>query len=227
MEFLKDPRVVAGGGIALALVAGIAVAFVFGAGKDGPETPPPASKGGLVIEVGRDDVKLDPTRRLPCYVAGVSVGMTTHAECASRNGVSSGQLDVGINKEGELAFGDVGAALTPLPPNETDLPPSPAPAPVAPVQAPADEPPVAESRGLTAVCWRYSDRIWVRVGDMPLNSCVATLFDGRCERAGAATYGRWGEQTLRLVPGRVEQSPDNRTFRTLTEQSSNCTLAPL
>jgi hypothetical protein len=228
MDFLKDPRVVAGGGVALALVAGIAVALVWGAGKDGPEVEPPASKGGLVIEVGQDDVKLDPTRKLPCYVAGASVGLATHAECAARNGVSSGQLDVGINQQGELAFGDVGTALTPLPPDEAALPPAPAPAPVvAPAQAPPAETPVAETRGPTATCWRYSDRVWVRVGDLPLNACVANLFDGRCERPGSATYGRWGEQTLRLVPGRVEQSPDNRNFRTLVEQGANCTLAPL
>ena len=39
---------------------------------------------------------------------------------------------------------------------------------------------------------------------------------------GAATYGRWGEETLRLVPRRVEVSDDNRTFRTLVEQGANC-----
>ena len=226
MDFLKDPRVVAGGGVALALFAGIAVAVIWGAGKDQPEIAPPASQGGLVIEVGQDDVKLDPTRKLPCYVGGASVGLATHAECAARNGVSSGQLDVGITKEGELAFGDVGAVLTPLPPDEAALPPAPAPAPiVTPTQTPV-EAPGPDPRGPTATCWRYADRVWVRVGDMPLNACVSNLFDGRCERPGSATYGRWGEQTLRLVPGRVEQSPDNRNFRTLAEQGANCTLAP-
>lgn len=228
MDVLKDPRVVAGGGIALALAAGVVVALVWGAGKDDAAGPPPASQGGLVIEVGQDDVKLDPTRKLPCYVAGASVGLATHAECAARNGVSSGQLDVGINQQGELAFGDVGTVLTPLPPDELVLPPAPSPAiATTPAPAPPVETPIAEARGPAATCWRYSDRIWVRVGDMPLNACVSNLFNGRCERPGSAAYGRWGEQTLRLVPGRVEQSPDNRNFRTLVEQGANCTLAAL
>jgi hypothetical protein len=60
---------------------------------------------------------------------------------------------------------------------------------------------------------------------MTQSSCVQTLFAGRCERPGEATYGRWGAQTLRLVPGRVEVSGDNRTFRTLVEQGSNCSLS--
>ncbi len=219
MEFPKDRRVVIGGGIALALVAGVGLAVLWGAGSDRSDAPPPASQGGLVVEVGREEVKLDPSRKLPCYVAGASVGMTTLSECASRNGIASGQIDVGIDQTGAMAFGDVGAVLTPLPPeDDVRAPITPAPV-VEPVEAP-----VAETRGPVATCWRYSDRNWVRMSDVPLSACVATLFDGRCERPGMATYGRWGEQTLRLVPGRVEQSPDNRNFRTLVEQGPNCSL---
>lgn len=218
MDLLKDPRIVVGGGIAAALVAGLVVAMVIGAGGKDPVAPPPASQGGLVVEVGRDDLKLDAARKLSCYVNGQSVGMTTMAECASRNGIASGQLDVGIDQSGEMAFGELGAALTPLPPEA---------APPVTITPLAPSPSASVDRGPMAACWRYADRLWVRVADMSLGACVANLFDGRCERPGAATYGRWGEQTLRLVPGRVEQSGDNRSFRTLVEQGTNCTLPPL
>ena len=60
---------------------------------------------------------------------------------------------------------------------------------------------------------------------MTLNACVQTLFAGRCERAGDAAYGRWAQQTVRLVPNKVEISSDNRAFRTLVEQGPGCTLA--
>ncbi|WP_204276711.1 hypothetical protein, partial [Klebsiella aerogenes] len=55
-----------------------------------------------------------------------------------------------------------------------------------------------------------------------LGACVQALFAGKCERTGGASYGRWGEQTLRLVPGRVEQSSDNKSFRLLVEQTPSC-----
>jgi len=32
------------------------------------------------------------------------------------------------------------------------------------------------------------------------------------------------QQTLRLVPGKVEVSGDNRSFRPLAEQASNCSI---
>ena len=46
-------------------------------------------------------------------------------------------------------------------------------------------------------------------------------------RRGAGVQGRWGEQTLRLVPGHVEVSADNRTFRTLVDQPASCAIPPL
>jgi hypothetical protein len=59
---------------------------------------------------------------------------------------------------------------------------------------------------------------------MTLSACVQTLFAGRCERPGDASYGRWGQETIRLVPGKVEISGDNRTFHTLVEQGPGCSL---
>ena len=60
--------------------------------------------------------------------------------------------------------------------------------------------------------------------EMALNACVQALFAGRCERPGGATYGRWMTQTLRLVPGKVEVSGDNRSFRTLVDQGGGCAI---
>ena len=53
---------------------------------------------------------------------------------------------------------------------------------------------------------------------MPLVACAQAVFAGRCEHPGEAAYGRWGQQTLRLLPGRIEQSSDNRSFRPLMDQ---------
>jgi hypothetical protein len=61
---------------------------------------------------------------------------------------------------------------------------------------------------------------------MSLSACAQTLFAGRCEKPGEAAYGRWAQQTIRLVQGKVETSADNRSFHTLVEQGPNCTLPP-
>ena len=77
-------------------------------------------------------------------------------------------------------------------------------------------------------CWRYSSGQWRKLpNDLPLGPCVQALFAGRCERPGGATYGRWGQQTLRLVPGRVEISSDDQSFRTLAEQGPGCAIGPV
>jgi len=75
-----------------------------------------------------------------------------------------------------------------------------------------------------ATCWRYGREGWRELGEMGRSACVRTLFAGRCETRGEALYGRWAEQTLRLVTGRVEVSSDNTRFRTLAEQGPGCSL---
>jgi hypothetical protein len=174
----------------------------------------------LVVEMGRDDdAKLDPARPLRCFVGGQFVGEITLAECARKNGVATGALDVGVDETGALAAADAaGTVLTPLPPEPVTTPATaPAPAAATPTATPA--------RGPTAVCWRYADASWTKLpGEMPVSACVQTLFNGRCERPGGATYGRWGEETLRLVAGRAEISSDNRSFRPLVDQSASCTF---
>ena len=221
MDCLKDRRVIIAGGAGLALVAGlgIAVALMTGHDKKAPEAPP-ASRGGLIVETGRDDdTKLDPARPLRCFVGGAFVGEITLAECAKKNGVATGALDVGVDETGALAAADqAGTVLTPLPPTPTVT------APAAPPVATPSSTPSAPSTPLAA-CWRYAGSEWRRLpGEITLNACAQQLFGGRCERPGGATYGRWGEETLRLVPGRVEISSDNRSFHTAFDQGSNCSI---
>lgn len=223
MELLKDRRIVLAGGAALALLAGLGIAIVLLGGGKGKQTePPPASRGGLIVETGRaDDTKLDSTRSLRCFVGGQFVGETTLAECAKKNGVATGALDVGVDETGALAAADqAGTVLTPLPPpTVVDA----APSAVAP--GPASSPVATATNVPLAACWRYSGAEWRRLpGDITLNACAQTLFGGRCERPGGATYGRWGEETLRLIPGRVEASSDNRSFHTVIDQGPNCSI---
>ncbi|HEY9233679.1 MAG TPA: hypothetical protein VIP08_01470, partial [Phenylobacterium sp.] len=120
MDFLKDRRtLLALGGGAAALIAGLLIAnAMVSKGRGEKAAPPPASQGGLVVETGaRDDGKLDPAKPLRCFVAGQYVGEMTLADCAKRNGVATGALDVGVDEAGNLAAADqAGTMLTPLPP---------------------------------------------------------------------------------------------------------------
>ena len=221
MELLKDRRVLLAGGAALALLAGIVIAVLLMKGAKAPIEAPPASRAGLIVETGRDDdTKLDPARPLRCFVGGQFVGETTLAECAKKNGVATGALDVGVDETGALAAADqAGMVLTPLPPPA-------ATAPIVPVAPPVASPaPTVVATAPLAACWRYSGAEWRRLpGDITLNACAQQLFSGKCEKPGGATYGRWGDETLRLVPGRVEASFDNRSFHTVIEQGSSCSI---
>lgn len=223
MELLKDRRVLLGGGAALAVIAGLAVAFALMGGKDRkPAEDPPASRGGLIVETGRsDDTKLnDPARPLRCFVGGQFVGETTLAECAKKNGVATGALDVGVDETGALAAADqAGTVLTPLPP----------PTVAAPVATPATTPAASGATSAPsaplAVCQRYLGGQWNKLpGEITQNACIQQLFAGKCERPGGATYGRWGDETLRLLPGRVEASSDNRSFHLVVEQAASCAI---
>lgn len=225
MDFLKDRRIILGGGAALALVGGLGIAVALMSGHDKkPAEEPPASRAGLIVETGRaDDTKLDPARPLRCFVGGAFVGEITLAECAKKNGVATGALDVGVDETGALAAADqAGMVLTPLPPVPTAVPaPAATPAPAVTTTTPT----AASATAPLAACWRYASNEWRRLpGEITLNACAQQLFGGRCEKAGGATYGRWGEETLRLVPGRVEISSDNRSFHTAFEQAPNCSI---
>jgi len=218
MDYLRDRRVIMGVGGAFALLAAVGIALGIKAGDDkAPAQPPAASRAGLIVQTNAQDETLDPARPLRCFVDGQFIGMATLADCARRNGVATNALDVGVDETGALAAAsETSPLITPLPPVETRRP--------APVATPAQTAPSAASQPGSA-CWRHVGD-WRRLpSDMSLNACVQALFAGRCERPGAASYGRWGDQTLRLVPGKVEISSDNRTFRTLVDQpSSGCAL---
>jgi len=225
MNALQDRRVLAAVGAGAALLAGVLIAL-FLSGRDKPAEVSPASKGGLQVEMSAEVARLDPARPLRCFVGGQFVGLATLADCAKRNGVSAQSLDVGLDESGELAAGDDMAALQPLP---TVTPPTQVavaePPSLPPIEAPA---PVVRASAPVGECMRYGGDGWRSLGGaMSQNACVQLLFDGRCQRAGEALYGRWGSQSLRLVPGKVETSPDNRTFSTLVDQGANCTLPAL
>ncbi len=224
----KDPRVLVGaatGVVAVLALAGVAVILLHHAK---PAAPPSADRGGLQVQMGKGDDKLDAAKPLRCFVSGKFVGQATLAECAAKNGVSAQNLDVGLDPSGQIAA-QAGAPqpLAPLP--------QPTAAGVAanlPSDTTRQTPSVALDAGEPAeggggACLRYAAGGWRSAGDGEgLKACVHALYDGRCVRPGDALYGRFGQQTLRLVPGRVEISSDNRSFRPLVAQDRDaCTLA--
>jgi hypothetical protein len=228
------------GGLAM-IVIGAALAFAILHHDKPSSEPPPASQAGLVIDVKQgSEIKRDPNQPYRCFKDGQYVGMATLAECAKKNGVLSGALDVGIDQTGALAAADqFGTTLSPLPPgpavnapaagrgpavNAPGLAPAPTPIPVGPPPVAAVTP--RPARGPSSTCQRY-DHGWTSLGEMPLNTCLQLLYAGHCERPGGALYGRWGDQSLRLVPGRIEVSRDDRTFSTLVQQGPGCTIPQL
>lgn len=206
-----------------ALLAGAAIAWMLIRADDSKPAPPPASEAGLIIDSSTgDDGSIDPAKPLRCFVQGRFVGELSLADCARRNGVATDALDVGIDESGALAAAEqAGAALVPLPPAEDAYPVAEAPAEALPETAEI-------SAATPGGCWRHGGGRWRRLpGDLGLEACVQSLFAGRCEKPGGASYGRWGQQTLRLVTGRIEVSDDNRSFHLLTPQASDCSIAPL
>ena len=215
MALPNDNRTVLIIGVVLAVLAGIVVALVFSGRGDRTPDAPPASKGGLQVDVA-DAPALEPTRQLRCFVDGQFVGMATLADCAQRNGLATEALDVGLDETGALAAA----------PTASFAPPPQLPIEVAETPAVTPEPsrpqtPAAAPAGPACLIHRGSEWRQLSAG-MSLGQCVNALFAGTCVRPGDALYGRWGETTLRLVPRRVEQSADNSRFRTLAEQDRNC-----
>ena len=205
-------------GAGLAVVAAVVIALIFSGGDRRPE-PPPAARGDLTVDVA-DAPELNTTRDLRCFVDGQFVGMATLTDCARRNGVATDALDVGIDETGALAAAPTAAFAPPpsAPPVELiEATPTP---PVGQTTQPAQPPVQAVA---SAACLRHTGSDWRSLSSgMSLNACVQALYAGTCVRPGEALYGRWGDTTLRLVPRRVEQSPDNNRFRTLDEQDRSC-----
>lgn len=208
---------IAGGALALALGVGGAWLLMSRSPSPAPKAGEELPGTGLQVEVGRTDPALEANRPLRCFVEGRFVGEMSLNDCARRNGVATGALDVGLDPSGAIAAGE-GQPLQPLPqPIEQAPPQSPASGDDNLVAAvPVEAQPVAAPGG---ACWRFNGAAWRQIdSDATLNDCVQALFAGQCARPGSASYGRWSNQTLRLVTGRVERSGDNRTFRTLASQ---------
>jgi len=214
---------IAVGGLA-ALAAGLGAAWMLVGRDGGAQGPSPASEGGLVIDAtGPDDGPMAPGKLLRCFVQGQFVGELSLTACALRNGVATDALDVGLDETGALAAAEqAGQTLTPLPPVEADPP--------ANVESalPAEEAQEGPSAAASGTCWRHGGGRWRKLAsDTSLNACVQSLFAGRCERPNGASYGRFGQQTLRLVMGQVEISDDNRSFHALVPQDSDCSIPPV
>ena len=229
MNWLKNRRVVVFGGMALALIAGLAIAAVIAFSGAAPDEAPPASQGGLVVQTGRDDdIKLDPARPLRCFVKGQFVGELPLSDCAQKNGVATGALDVGLDQSGALAAANgAGANLTPLS-SPTDPPAAAASTPAdMGFPAGADDQKAVPLERKTAVCWRYADSQWARVpGEIDLAACVRAVFAGHCAPAGTTQFGRWGERGLRLTSGKIELTSEDGDYRPLTTQTADCRVAP-
>lgn len=224
MNWLQDRRLlltVGGGVVALLVSLGLAFAIVYHDHES--QKAPPASVGGLVVQMGPpQDARLDPRQPLRCFVGGQFIGLETLNDCAQKNGVATNSLDVGVDPNGALAAaGDADANLTPLPPSDAVAADQPSVAEQAQsVVSPGARPPAGD-------CLRYGGAGWRRVaGNLTLGACVQALFAGVCEKPGGAAYGRWMTQTLRLEPHRVEASTDNVNFHFLTAQADvGCTIA--
>jgi len=223
MALPKDNRVIIAIGAGLVIIAAVVLALIFTGGSDRTPEAPPASKGGLTVDLA-DAPTLEPTRELRCFVDGQFVGMATLADCARRNGLATDALDVGLDETGALAAAPTASFAPPpeLPPVqivENPVTPKIETTPSVPTPAPAAS---------GSPCLRYTGSDWrVLSNGMSRNACVLALYAGTCVRPGDAQYGRWGDTTLRLVPRRVEQSGDNSRFRTLAEQDRNCQFPEL
>jgi len=219
-------RVLIGLGVGAAALAAIALT---GWLLVRPEPDDVASgPGELSVQAGlNDDPKLDPGHPLKCFVNGQAVGDLLLRDCARRNGVDPGALDVGLDVNGVLgASNGPTGALTPLPPPGDAAAGPGAQVPPAAVQVPAQTAPrTTLDADAAGPCCRYGDGGWSRLPeDGALGACIQTLFAGQCEPQGAVAYGRWHGRTLRLVTGRVEMMGDDRAFHPIVAQNADCSI---
>jgi hypothetical protein len=227
----RTRRILIGVGAGACAVAALAVAGWLLV-RPGPDDDAASGPGELSVQTGlNDDPKLDPGHPLKCFVNGQAVGELPLRDCARRNGVDPGALDVGLDANGVLgASNGLNAALTPLPPPGDEAAGPGAQVPTAPGQAPGQAPVQATARttldaDAAGPCWRYGDGGWSRLPeDGALGACIQTLFAGQCEPTGAVAYGRWHGRTLRLVTGRVEMMGDDRAFHPIAAQNPDCSI---
>lgn len=203
-----------------AIVAGVGLAWALRVPSPPTGLAPTSGEGRLVIDTtAAEDSPIDATLPLRCFVQGKFVGETLLVDCARRNGVAPDAMDVGLDPSGALVAEDPFAPDPNAPGLSGDTDP-PAPEALA-----GDEADPGTDEVQRQACQIYSAGRWRRApADMALNTCVHLLFNGHCEPAGAAAYGRWGPKTLRLVAGRIEISDDNKTFKTLAAQGADCSV---
>lgn len=214
---------------ALVALAPVALALTAGACHRAKPSEPTPVGTQLKVEMGKS-TKLDPDAALRCFVNGQFVGMQTPQECAQKNGVAPGALDVGLDQSGALAAGGAGAHLQSLAKAQADSDTSDDnmvdDVDVEKDQPSDDAPAPRRVDALLGNCLKYGRSGWVGAGEgVGLNVCARILFDRQCVPPGQAIYGRWGGQTLRVVPGRVEMSDNNRDFHPLLSQNpQDCSL---
>ncbi len=103
--------------IALAVATVLAISLIIIVWPKGENYPAAmTSSGNLTVQTGRDDdIKLDPNKPLRCFVGAQMVGELPLEDCARRNGVSRGAMDVGLDPSGNLAAANgPGDAISPL-----------------------------------------------------------------------------------------------------------------
>ena len=229
LDFLRDQRVViaaACGALALFAIIGVSLGLMARRHLPAPALAESSAPKTLQVEMGHEDGGLDASRPLRCFVGGQFVGMVSLGECAKKNGVPQGGLDVGLDTTGAVAAATSdGSVLQPLP--GAPVPPAQAGPRATPTADGLPATPLSAPPSATAACWSFAGGDWRKLADqMTLDSCVQALFAGHCEAPGSADYGRWSGDTLRLITGRVELASDNRSFHTLVKQSADGCAIP-
>ncbi len=160
----------------------------------------PPAPGVLKVETGKQ-AKLDPEAALRCFVHGQFVGMQTPAECAGKNGVAPGALDVGLDQSGALAAGAGDTKLQSLSnaiadsDSATDAAGASADAGAGSDDTGDDDGGAPSTSGPAGDCMRYGPSGWRAAGHaVTLNVCVHTLFAGRCPGAGPDGVRAMGER---------------------------------
>jgi hypothetical protein len=229
MKFLQDRRALA------ALIVGVVVLIGLGGvlgllhprhGGGGDDSSASGSNELQVVMGKAPKVEADTSVR--CFVKGQFVGMETAADCAQKNGVAPGALDVGLDQSGAIAAGGGDTHLQPLAAAKPDD------------QGDDDKPDAAdtassdgENRSFAdmppADCKAYAPGGWRTAGaGVSLDACVHSLFDGRCPAPGQVVYGHWGALTLRASPGRIDVARNNRDFSPLAPQyPADCSIPPI
>ena len=88
----NDNRIIIAIGAGLVIIAAVVLALVFSGGGDQTPEAPPASRGGLTVDLAEAPT-LEPTRELRCFVDGQFAGVATLAGVALLGVVAGLLLD--------------------------------------------------------------------------------------------------------------------------------------